>query len=149
MKKLFYGALAAVALLATQSCGNKTENATDTDTLPQIDTLANALPDSLQLARQDSIAKADSLAKVETEAKTTADPAIDKNLKKFADYVRDIRDNYYDNGTFTPAGSHETYDEMVVPALELDKKLKAQEGNMNDEQKAKYNKLRNSIKDLL
>lgn len=151
MKKLIYAALSVAIAVAAQGCSNQQSNGSDSDTM--------ACADSTEAVQCDSAADtvATEVAKVDTVAKEEAAPVvdnanaekIDKKLKEFGNYVSDIKDTFYDGGTFYPSNDAEARATMINPAVKLDKELKAMESDMTDAQKAKFNKLRNSVKQAL
>lgn len=151
MKKFFYlSAAAAVSLFAASCSGNKSaDEAKDSDSVILTDSVAEVAnpQDTVIIAEptEDSIAPAPAEEKAQTEANPNSEK-IDKLLKKYKGYVADIRDACYIDGQFC-YGS--ILNELAPPAQKLNKELKALEGDMTPDQKAKFNKLSKSIKEVL
>lgn len=150
MKKLIYAAFTAAVVVVAQGCAGSGSkgNDVDSDSIKMADSIAAVQADSLAKVAADSIAKADSVAKADSIAKAGASAKIDKKLKEFSNYVADIRDGFYVDGQFYPGGG------MAVrtffgPAQKINGELASMEKDMTDAQKAKYHKMRNSIKEAL
>lgn len=155
MKKLFYAAFAACAILMAQSCGNNTANTSDSpaaDTNTAADTTAIVQADSATTVKTDStVAQTDStaIAKAEDAKKASANAAkIDKLLKEFKKVEKDIRTQMYPNGQYVFQGRI-TEESCLGFACNVDRKLKKLKNEMTPKQKSQYEKTRKSVKKLL
>lgn len=158
MHKLLYfvGAMTVGAFMfLTTSCGNSAAERKKevADSIQRADSIAKVQADSIAKAKADSIAKAkadsitkaktDSIAKVQAKAKL-----IEKDLTEFCSLARDIRTGFYVSGQYCP-GTHMAYETFIWPARSLNAKLRGKVNQMTPNQKARYYKARNSIREAL
>lgn len=100
---------------------------------------------AIEQARIDSI-RQDSIAKAELQAQESK--KIDKLLKEYAECVKVIRRDYYQDGEFDYP-SRFVWENFISPTYELFKKLKKMEGDMTPEQKDKFQNLSKQIKEVV
>ena len=174
IKRLYiYGVVGLLAVAA--SCGNnQTENQEDSipdDTIVEIDSteiwaelarldslrLDSLRRDSLRLDsmlrdslhREDSIRRVDSTAKaIEKKSLNMGNTEIENLLFEYAELVKDIKLGFYIEGEYKKP-EITAYRNMILPAIELKKELDGKVYEMTAEQKTRFNKLSNSIKEAL
>lgn len=146
MRKLFYLLAAGCLGMTAVSCGNKTAT-TDTDTTTADTVAVEAVADSAATDTDTAVAP---VAEAEPAAEKPAENAnaakIDKLLKQYSSLVGDVRSSCYVDGQFFYGT---ILRDLMPDVIDTKDKLKALEGDMTAEQKAKFDKLTNSIKEAL
>lgn len=149
MKKILFALLLPLSAVFVGSCSGsdkETERQRQyEDSVRRAESIAAVERAAIEQARIDSI-RQDSIAKAELQSQESK--KIDKLLKEYAECVKVIRRDYYQDGEFDYP-SRFVWENFISPTYELFKKLKKMEGDMTPEQKTKFQNLSKQIKEVV
>lgn len=158
MKKFRFIVSTFAVLLLMSGCSNKenggvtseeetaVEELTETETE---ETVQTPEAEVTEVTNEPEVVAPEKTEVATQSASNQADEAkINKLLNEYKDWVDDLREGWYDGNEFTP-GAGQFFNEVLSGVSMAHNRLKALEGQMTPAQKATFDKLNESIKEVL